>query len=95
MTKYETVYIIDTEQESDAIKELIDKFKGVVEEKGGQVSEIEEWGKRRLAYPINNRKEGYYVLMNFEADPDAVQDLDRVFGINGGIIRHIIIKKEK
>ncbi len=95
MTKYETVYIIDTEQENDAIKELIEKFKGVVEEKGGQVSEIEEWGKRRLAYPIANRREGYYVLMNFEADPEAVQDLDRVFRITSGLIRHIIIKKEK
>lgn len=95
MTKYETVYIIDTEQENDAIKELIEKFKGVVEEKGGQVSEIEEWGKRRLAYPIANRREGYYVLMNFEADPEAVQDLDRVFRITSGLIRHIIVKKEK
>ncbi len=95
MTKYETVYIIDTEQENDAIKELIEKFKGVVEEKGGQVSEIEEWGKRRLAYPIANRREGYYVLMNFEADPEAVQDLDRVFRITSGLIRRIIIKKEK
>ena len=64
MTKYETVYIIDTEQENDAIKELIEKFKGVVEEKGGQVSEIEEWARERLIYPIANRREGYYVLMN-------------------------------
>lgn len=95
MIKYETVYIIDTEQEDDAIKELINKFKGIVEERGGQVSEIDEWGKRRLAYPINNRREGYYVLMNFEADPDTVLDLDRVFGITVGIIRHTIIKKEK
>ncbi|MGI6486422.1 MAG: 30S ribosomal protein S6 [Thermoanaerobacterales bacterium] len=93
MIKYETLYIIDPEQEDDAIKELIEKVKGVVEENDGQVTQIEEWGKKRLAYPINDRREGYYVLMNFEADTKAVRALDRIFKITGGIIRHIIVKK--
>ncbi|HHW01392.1 MAG TPA: 30S ribosomal protein S6 [Thermoanaerobacterales bacterium] len=95
MRNYEALYIIDPELEADAIKQLVDKFKGVVEEKGGSVQEIDEWGKRRLAYPINHRREGYYVLMNFSSNPDAAQDLERVFKITSGLMRYLIVKKEK
>jgi len=93
MRDYETLYIIDSGLETDAIKQLVDKFKGVIEEKGGSVQEIDEWGKRRLAYPIDHRREGYYVLMNFKAEPDAARDLERVFKITGGLMRYLIIKK--
>lgn len=95
MRDYETLYIIDSELEADAIKQLVDKFKGVIEEKGGSVQEIDEWGKRRLAYPINHRREGYYVLMNFSSNPDAARDLERVFKITSGLMRYLIVKKEK
>jgi small subunit ribosomal protein S6 len=95
MRDYETLYIIDPELEADAIKQLVDKFKGVIEEKGGSVQEIDEWGKRRLAYPINHRREGYYVLMNFSSNPDAARDLERVFKITSGLMRYLIVKKEK
>lgn len=95
MRNYETLYIVDPELEQDAIKQLIEKFKGVVEEKGGSVQEIDEWGKKRLAYPINHHREGYYVLMNFSSNPDAAQDLERVFKITSGLMRYLIIKKDK
>lgn len=93
MRDYETLYIVDSSLETDAIKQLVDKFKGVIEEKGGSVQEIDEWGKRRLAYPIDHHREGYYVLMNFNAEPDAAQDLERVFKITGGLMRYLIVKK--
>lgn len=95
MRQYETIYIVNPEVEGDAVKELVEKFKGVVEGKGGQVTEIDEWGKRRLAYPIDDRREGYYVLMNFTADPAAARDLERVYKITDGLLRYLIINKDK
>jgi small subunit ribosomal protein S6 len=93
--QYETIFIVDPEFETDAIKELVEKFKGLVEDQGGQVTEVDEWGKRRLAYPINDRREGYYFLMNFTANPETAQDLERVYKITNGLMRYLIIKKEK
>lgn len=95
MRQYETIFIIDPEFETDAVKELVEKFKGLVEDQGGQIAEIDEWGKRRLAYPINDRREGYYFLMNFTANPETAQDLERVYKITNGLMRYLIIKKEK
>ena len=95
MRQYETIFIVDPEFETDAIKELVEKFKGLVEHQGGQVTEVDEWGKRRLAYPINDRREGYYFLMNFTANPETAQDLERVYKITNGLMRYLIIKKEK
>ncbi|MDD4568670.1 MAG: 30S ribosomal protein S6 [Tepidanaerobacteraceae bacterium] len=95
MRQYETIYIIDPEFDADAIKELVEKFKGLIEDQGGQVTEVDEWGKRRLAYPINDHREGYYFLMNFTANPETAQDLERVYKITNGLMRYLIIKKEK
>lgn len=95
MRQYETMYIVDPEFEEDALKEVIEKFKSLIEQSGGQVDEIDEWGKRRLAYPINDRREGYYVLMNFKANPETAQDLERVYKITNGLMRYLIINKEK
>jgi small subunit ribosomal protein S6 len=94
MRSYETIYIVDPDFEDEAIKELEEKFKNVIEEKGGTVQDIEEWGKRRLAYPINHRREGFYILMNFEADAEAVLDLERVYKITSGLMRYLIVKKK-
>lgn len=95
MRQYETIYIINPELDTEAVKELVERFKGVVERNGGQVTEIDEWGKRRLAYPIKDRREGYYVLMNFTAGAEAARDLERVYKITNGLLRYLIINKEK
>jgi len=94
MRSYETLYIVDPDLEEEAIKGLVTKFKSLIEEHGGTVQEIDEWGKRKLAYPINHRREGYYVLMNFEAEPEAVLDLERVFKITSGLMRYLIVRKD-
>ena len=73
MRQYETIFIVDPEFETDAVQELVEKFKGLVEGQGGQITEVDEWGKRRLAYPINDRQEGYYYLMNFTYNPETAQ----------------------
>ena len=91
---YEAVYILDPSLSEEAIASLIAKFKGVVEA-NGTVSEIDEWGKRRLAYPINDLMEGYYVLMTFTAAPAVPAELDRIFRITDGVMRSMIVCKDE
>ena len=91
---YEAVYILDPALSEEAIADLVAKFKGVVES-NGTVSEVDEWGKRRLAYPINDLTEGYYVLMTFNAAAAIPQELDRVFRITDGVMRSIIVCKDE
>ena len=83
---YEAVYILNPELNEEQIAALVERFKGVVEA-NGTVSEIDEWGKRRLAYPINDLAEGYYVLMNFESKPEFPAELERVLTITEGVLR--------
>jgi len=94
MNKYEVIFIINPDLDEEATKALVEKFKNLIES-SAQLESIDEWGKRRLAYPINYKNEGYYVLVNFSAGPDFPYELDRNFKITDGIMKHIIIKKEK
>ena len=87
--KYEILYIIDPAQGEEGIQALVEKFKAMVEQEGTLTS-LDEWGRRRLAYPINDLTEGYYVLMTCEAAPTLPAELDRVFGITDGILRSLI-----
>ena len=83
---YEVVYILDPAMGEEAIAAMVAKFKTLVETQG-TVSEVDEWGKRRLAYPINDLNEGYYVLMNFESKPEFPAELERVMKITEGVMR--------
>ena len=89
------MYILDPDLNEDSTNSLIEKFKSVITDRGGEVQEIERWGKRRLAYPIEQRKEGYYVIMYFTADPSAVQEMERLLKITTGVLRHIVIRKDR
>ena len=91
--KYEVLYIIDPEIGEESIAALVEKFKAMVEAEGTLLS-IEEWGKRKLAYLINDKPEGYYVLMNLESKPELPAELDRVFKITEGIMRSLIVAVE-
>ena len=84
--KYEVLYIIDPAQGEEGIAALVEKFKAMVEAEG-TLSSVEEWGKRRLAYPINDLAEGYYVLMNMEAKPEFPAELECVMKITDGVLR--------
>ena len=92
--KYEIIYIVDPAQGEEGIAALVEKFKGIVDD-SGTVSSVDEWGKRRLAYPINDLPEGYYVYMTCEAKPEMPAELDRVFKITDGIMRSIIVAVEE
>lgn len=94
MRKYETIFVAQPSLDDEAVKALIEKFKGVIENGGGTVENVDFWGKRRLAYEINKVNEGFYTLMNFTADAELPKELDRVFRITDGVIRHIIVKEE-
>lgn len=91
---YEAVYILDATLSEEQIAALVAKFKTVVEA-DGSVSEVNEWGKRRLAYPINDMMDGYYVLMTFTAAAAIPAELDRIFRITEGVLRSMIICKDQ
>ena len=93
MSNYETVIIYSLKNGEEAAKALAEKFQKMME-KNGTVDSVDEWGKRRLAYPINYITEGYYVLVNFKSEPEFPRELSRVFGITEGIIRYMTTAKE-
>ena len=91
--KYEALYIIDPQLTEDDTIALVERFKAMVEAEG-TLSGIDEWGKRRLAYPINDLNEGYYVLMTCEAKPELPAEIDRVMKITENVMRSLITAVE-
>ncbi|MBE6635173.1 MAG: 30S ribosomal protein S6 [Ruminococcaceae bacterium] len=90
---YETLFVVSGNLAEDAYVALKDKFVALIESNASDVV-VNEWGKRRLAYPINYITEGYYVLANFKSEPDFPHELTRVFGITEGILRYMTVAKE-
>ena len=86
---YELMYIIDSDRNEEERTALVAKFKDLIEA-NGTVKEIEEWGTRKLAYPINDKPEGYYVLVKFASAPAFPAELDRVLKITEGVVRSLI-----
>ena len=93
ISSYETLFIVDAQQGDDGIKALVDKFTGLIAA-NGTIESVDEWGKRKLAYPINDKAEGYYVLINFKSESTLPLELERIFGITEGILRSIVIRHE-
>ena len=93
MTKYEMLYILDAQLADEAKDALIAKVEDLVTKNGGVIEKTERWGIRKLQYPINYKSEGFYVLMQFEAEKSFVEELKRVIGITDGIIRRLITKR--
>lgn len=91
---YEVLYIINPTLSEEDTAALVARFKELAESRG-TVTEVEEWGKRKLAYLINDLDEGYYVLMSFTADAAFPAELDRLMRINTGIMRSIIVSKDE
>jgi small subunit ribosomal protein S6 len=95
MTKYEVMYIIRPNIEEDGKKALVERFNTILADKGAEVLETKEWGKRRLAYEINDFRDGYYMINKIQAETaEAVQEFDRLAKISEDIIRHIVVKEE-
>ena len=94
MAKYETMLITSAALDEEATAALVGKFKTLIEA-NGTIDSIDEWGKRRLAYPINDLMEGYYVLMTFTAAAAIPAELDRIFRITDGVMRSMIVCKDQ
>jgi small subunit ribosomal protein S6 len=92
MNNYELLYIISNELSDEAKEAVIAKFSAIITDNGGTVDSVDKWGTRKLAYAINYKTEGYYVLMSFESDVNLIAELKRVAGITDGILRRLITK---
>ena len=89
---YETMLVFSVANGDEAVTALVEKFKALIEA-NGTIESVEEWGKRKLAYPINYETEGYYMLVNFTCEPDFPAELDRVVNITEGVLRSLIVKQ--
>ena len=89
---YEVVFIVDPAQGEEGVAALVNNFKTLIEQNASTV-EVEEWGTRKLAYPIDYKTEGYYVLVSFTSEPSFPRELDRKLRINDGIMRSMIVCK--
>ena len=93
MNRYEMIYIIDTDLEETARKELIEKVSALITNNGGEIEKVDEtWGKRRLAYAIDYKTEGWYVLVTFKAPVELPRELERNLQINENVLRYLVIK---
>lgn len=91
--KYETIFIVNSSLDEEAITAVVDKFKTLIGE-NAEIEKVEEWGKRRFAYLINDMTEGYYVFISFESVPSFPAELDRIYKITDAIMRSLIIAKD-
>ena len=94
ISDYETIFILNPNIGDEGIKSAVEKFTDLIAA-NGTVIEKNEWGMRRLAYPIQFIEEGYYVLVNFSAEPHFIAELERVYNITDSVLRSIVVKKEK
>lgn len=94
MKKYEAMFILNTSTEEERRNAILDRFKGIIEG-NGTIGNVDEWGNRKLAYEINDMREGYYVVVNFEAEREVINEIDRISKITEEVIRHMVVREEK
>lgn len=92
MRNYELMFIIKPDLEEEATAALVDKYTNLITELGGTVANVDKWGKRRLAYEVGGYNDGYYVIVNFQAEPQASKEVERVLKISDDVIKHMVIK---
>ena len=93
INSYETLFIVDVTGGEEATKAKVAKFTDIIA-KNGEIVDVADWGKRRLAYPINDMPEGYYTVVTFKADPAFPAELERLYNIDESIMRSIVVKLE-
>ena len=91
---YETVMVIDPKLSEEEVVNLVEKFKTLISNNGTIDGDVQEWGKRKLAYEIDDNKEGYYFLINFTSDSQFPAELNRIYNITDGIMRSLVVKKD-
>ena len=93
MRHYEIVFLVHPDQ-SDQVPAMIERYSAVITEAGGSIHRMEDWGRRQLAYAINNAHKAHYVLMNVECEYSAIEELETLFRFNDAILRNLVIKKK-
>ena len=89
---YESMFVVDVTDGEDAVKASVEKFVGLINNNAETVYELNEWGKRRLAYPINDKPEGYYVVVTFKAQPEFPAEFERLCKIDENILRSMVVR---
>lgn len=92
MRAYELMYIINPNLTEEAINGVVEKFENLIKNNGGEITAMDRWGKRKLAYEINKMREGYYVLCNFKAEAPVAAEVERVLKITDEVVRHLIVR---
>ncbi len=95
MRHYEVMVILDPSQDERAVAPSLEKFLDVVRKENGKVEKVDVWGKRRLAYPIDHKEEGIYVVINLEAESHTVQEFDRLLTLNEAVLRTKVLRLDK
>ncbi len=95
MRQYEVVYILDPTLEDDQQSALVARFQTLVADQGGSVQHVDRWERRRLAFEIKGRREGLYVVMNFQGPPALEAELGRLLGLNDNVLRHMIVRMDE
>lgn len=94
MRHYEVVFLVHPDQ-SEQVAAMIDRYRSMIEAKGGTIHRLEDWGRRQLAYPINKVHKAHYVLMNIECNQEALDELSSAFRFNDAVIRNLVIKRDE
>ena len=94
MTFYETIFIVKTDLGDEALAERVTWVTDILTSNGAEVINVEQWGKKRLAYRVNKQKHGFYVLMHYEGDPKVVPELERNLRLSEDILKHLTVKLE-
>lgn len=93
---YEIMLVLDPElDQEEAMEALLQRLQGVVTDGGGEITKMDPWGKRRLAYEVRGNTEGYYVVMNFRSESSVAQELERVVKLTDGVIRHLLVRLDE
>jgi small subunit ribosomal protein S6 len=95
MRKYECTYIMDPGLSDEEQQPLMERFQTLVSDNGGAVENVDKWEKRRLAYEVKGKREGVYVVMNFDGEPRTEAELGRILGLTDGVLRHIIVRTDQ
>lgn len=95
MRKYETMFIVNPDLEDDATEEIVEKITDTIDENEGEISNIDKWGTKKLAYELDDHKAGYYTVVNFKGESETVDELERAYRLNDNILRFIILRDEQ
>lgn len=94
MRHYEIVFLVHPDQ-SEQVPAMVERYRGMVQESGGAIHRLEDWGRRQLAYPINKLHKAHYVMMNIECNAETLAELESIFRFNDAIIRNLTIRCDK